>query len=287
MKLIDNNNIQIGVFASNEDSNLQEHQMRLEKIKNELLKYGLTSNQAKVFIYLGKHGPKSGPEVSKSLNIIRTEAYQILHALEGKGIITAKFSSPTKYAALPFEQAISALINTEKEKINTLAKEEDSLTELWKKIPSFTVETNEMENERLQMLEGAAPIYSKIRSMIKNAEKQIIILGSEKDIARFHYADIFETISDSLTDVRMILSPSTALPDFLDRFDKKKIRLMSIEKTGNRCFIIKDNNEAILSLRNATHNSDSVFAIWSNSKSLTDSIRTLFDYSWDSSKTCH
>ncbi|HYL66531.1 MAG TPA: helix-turn-helix domain-containing protein [Nitrosopumilaceae archaeon] len=286
MKLIDNN-IQIGVFASaDDDSNLQEHQMRLEKIKNELLKYGLTSNQAKVFIFLGKHGPKSGPEVSKSLNIIRTEAYQILHALEGKGIITAKFSSPTKYVPLPFEQAISSLINTEKEKINTLAKEEDNLTELWKKIPAYTVETNEIENERLQMLEGAAPIYSKIKSMIKNAEKRITILGSEKDIARFHYADIFETISDSLTDVRIILSPSTALPNFLARFDKKKIRLMSVEKTGNRCFIIKDDNEAILFLRNATHNSDNVFAIWSNSKSLTDSIRTLFDYSWASSKIC-
>jgi sugar-specific transcriptional regulator TrmB len=285
MKLIDNN-IQIGVFVPEEDSNLNEHQMRLEKIKNELLKYGLTPNQAKVFIYLGKHGSKSGPEVSKSLNIIRTEAYQILHALEGKGIITAKFSSPTKYVALPFEQAISALINTEKEKINTLAREEGNLTELWKKIPASTVETNEIENERLQMLEGAAPIYSKIKNMIKNAEKRIIILGSEKDIARFHYADIFEMISNSLTDVRIILSPSTALPNFLDRFDKKKIRLMSVVKDNNRCFIIKDNDEAILFLRNATHNSDNVFAIWSNSKSLTDSIRTLFDYSWASSKIC-
>ena len=69
--------------------------------------------------------------------------------------------------------------------------------------------------------------------------------------------------------------------------DKKKIRLIPKEKNDNKCFVIKDNNEVILILRNATHPSHNVFAIWSDSKSLIDSIQQLFDYSWDASEVSY
>jgi sugar-specific transcriptional regulator TrmB len=273
-----------GIYMAKEDSMLYEYKVVLEKIKKELTKFGLSQNQAKVFTYLGKYGPQSAPEISKSLGIVRTEAYAILYSLQGRGIVTAKFSSPTKYMALPFEEAISTLINAEKEKINRLTEQEKDLAELWKNMPASAIETNDVKTERLQMMEGSSQIYSKMKNMINNAKDQIILLGSERDIARFYHADITTMISNSLTNVRVILSPATTVPDFLYGFDKKKIRLMPTEKSNTRCFIIKDNDEVILFLRNATHRSDDVFAIWSDSKSLIDSIHKLFDYSWESSK---
>ena len=273
-----------GIYMAKEDSMLYEYKIILEKIKKELTKFGLSQNQAKVFTYLGKYGPQSAPAISKSLGIVRTEAYAILYSLQGRGIVTARFSSPTKYMALPFEEAISTLINTEKEKINRLTEQEKDLAELWKNMPASAIETNDVKTERLQMMEGSSQIYSKMKNMINNARDQIIILGSERDIARFYHADITAMISNSLANVRIILSPATIVPDFLYGFDKKKIRLMPTEKNNTRCFIIKDNDEVILFLRNATHRSDDVFAIWSDSKSLIDSIHKLFDYSWESSK---
>jgi HTH-type transcriptional regulator, sugar sensing transcriptional regulator len=276
--------VQFGMFAPYDGTNLYEYKLKIERVREELTKFGLSSNQAKVYMYLGKYGPKSAPEVFRSLDLPRTETYYILNILQSRGIVTAECSSPTKYAAFPLDQAIAALINTEKEKLNLLAQQEKDISQLWDEIPPFAIDTNESETERLQMMEGAGQIYSKIKSMIKNAEEEVYMFGSEKDIFRFYHSDIIEMVLNSSVDTKMILSPASEVPDFLDRLDKKKIRLKSAEKSSNRCFIIKDNDEVVLFLRNATHPLQNVFAIWSNSRSLIDSIRQLFDYSWDSAK---
>ena len=66
MKQIDTES-QIEVFAAGKDSSLYEYKIKLDKIKNELVKFGLTQNQSKVYVYLGKYGAKTAPEVVKSL----------------------------------------------------------------------------------------------------------------------------------------------------------------------------------------------------------------------------
>ncbi|NHI02671.1 hypothetical protein DYY67_0710 [Candidatus Nitrosotalea sp. TS] len=279
---------QIRIFTADEDSSLYEYKVKLEKVKKEMIKFGLTHNQAKIYIYLGKYGAKTAPEVVKSLGMPRTETYFILNTLQSKGIVTAEFSSPTRYVALPIEQAISTLINTEKENLNILAKQEKSVTEMWKEIPTFAIETTELKQDRLQTMEGTGQIYSKIKDMIKTAREQIIVFGSEKDISRFYHSEIIEMMfNQPLIDARIIISPALKIPDFLSEFDKKKIKLMSDEENDNQCFVIKDRDEIMLFLRNATHPSHNVFAMWSDSKSLNEPLLRLFEYSWERSHVCY
>jgi len=286
MKQIDTES-QIEVFAAGKDSSLYEYKVKLEKIKNELVKFGLTQNQSKVYVYLGKYGSKTAPEVVKSLGMPRTETYFILNTLQNKGIVTAEFSSPTKYTALPIEQAISTLINTEKENLDILARQEKEVAELWKEVPTFAVETTEIKQDRLQTMEGTGQIHSKIKEMIRTAREQIIIFGSDKDISRFYHSEIIEMAFNSLIDARIIVSPALRMPDFLNEFDNKKIRVIPDEQNNNQCFVIKDSDEIVLFLRNATHPSHNVFAMWSNSKSLNEPLRKLFEYSWESSQSCY
>lgn len=279
---------QIRIFTADEDSSLYEYKVKLEKIKKEMVKFGLTHNQAKIYIYLGKYGAKTAPEVVKSLGMPRTETYFILNTLQSKGIVTAEFSSPTRYVALPIEQAISTLINTEKENLNILAKQEKSVTEMWKEIPAFAIETTELKQDRLQTMEGTGQIYSKIKDMIKTAREQIIVFGSEKDISRFYHSEIIEMMfNQPLIDARIIISPALRIPDFLSELDKKKIKMMSDEENDNQCFVIKDRDEIMLFLRNATHPSHNVFAMWSDSKSLNEPLLRLFEYSWERSHVCY
>lgn len=279
--------LQIGVFSSEKDSSLYEYRMKIERVRDELLKFGLSGNQAKVFIYLGKYGPKSAPEIFKSLGLPRTETYYILNVLQSRGIITAECSFPTKYFALPIEQAISTLINVEQEKLNMIAKEERNITQLWKEIPTFAVETNDPKSERLQMMEGAGQIHARIKDMIKTAKEQVIIFGNASDLSRFYHADILETLPNAIFDIKLTVSCAAQAPDFLDEFDKKKIRLAIAEKNNNRCYVIKDNNEVMLFLRNSTHASHNTFAIWTDSKSIIDSMSELFNYSWDLAEKCY
>jgi len=279
-------NSQLNLFDSDSGTALSEYKTRLERLKLELLKFGLSPNQAKVYIYLGKYGAKSAPEVCKSLSLPRTETYTILNALQNRGIVNAEFSSPTRYSALPIEKTISAMVTAEQEKLDTLAKQEVELAELWHEIPAFIVETNETKTEKLQMIPGSAQIHTKIKEMIQNSKEEILMFGTETDLSRFYHSDIIEILSNSTLDVKIIISPSKQVPHFVDVMARKRVKILPDNKKNNQCFVIKDHDEILLFLRNATHPSHNVFALWADSKSLIDSMHTLFGYSWESAEGC-
>ena len=69
----------ISLFDNDFDTELYKHKITLEKIRNELINFGLTSNQSKVFIYLGKYGSKTASEISKALQTPRTETYHLVN----------------------------------------------------------------------------------------------------------------------------------------------------------------------------------------------------------------
>ncbi len=79
---IGNNNMKEGsqqtIFDSMEESSLHNYKLSADELKQELVKFDLTANQSKVYIFLGKYGSKTAAEVCKALKIARTETYQLL-----------------------------------------------------------------------------------------------------------------------------------------------------------------------------------------------------------------
>ena len=72
------------IFDSMEESTLHNYKLSADELKQELVKFDLTANQSKVYIFLGKYGSKTAPEVCKALKIARTESYQLLASLQKK-----------------------------------------------------------------------------------------------------------------------------------------------------------------------------------------------------------
>ncbi len=269
------------IFESEPGSHLYQERVCLEKIQNMFLKFGLTPNQAKVYIYLAKVGAKPASEIIKALQLPRTEAYFILSKLQSRGIVNGTLSSPMIYATLPLEQTILSMINAEKEKINMLANQAEEILGLWKQIPTSALETNKIVSEKMQTLHGQPQIFSKLLNMITSARKEILVLGSVKDHSKFYHSEILGKLANSVLDVKIIISPAKTIPSFAKAIDKKKIRLLQESPKDNQCFVIKDREEVLMFLRNTTYPSGDTFAIWSDSKALVDSIHSLFDYSWN------
>src|SRR3989344_3948945 len=121
---------------------LEEDMFELDSPINELnrllIKYDLTPNQAKVYLYLSKIGIKTASEVSKSLKIPRTETYHLLSTLQQKGIIFSVFGKPTKFNAVGIDESIVILVNNEKNRIKELETGKESIIKLWKTIPKYT-----------------------------------------------------------------------------------------------------------------------------------------------------
>ena len=276
---------QTSVFDSEPDSRMYEYKLSVEKVQTELLQYGLTSNQSKVFIYLGKYGAKTAPEVCKALKLPRTESYHLLSALQNKGIVLATFQHPIQFTALPLDKAIWILVNSEKERVKSLEQMEKGLSELWDDIPTFDVIQEEIE-EKFQMLQGSNQIHSKITEMTDSYDDEFLILGSEKDYLKLYHGDFLESFVKSKQDFRLLSACSDKTTYIFDDLDRKNVKKLNKDIENHLCFIVKDNKEMLFFTKNA-NSPDELFAMWTNSKSMVYSMKLLFESLWVNSKTTH
>jgi sugar-specific transcriptional regulator TrmB len=275
-----NSTEQINLFDNESDTAMYKHKLVLEKIKNELINFGLTKSQAKVFIYLGKYGSKTASEIAKALQLPRTETYHLVNSLQNMGLVVSELSHPTKYAAMDMGEAVATLVKQEQDRIDVLADKEESLSEMWKEIPFFAVETDESKSEKMQLLHGNGPITNKIKDMVGTSSEEIKIYGSVPDLLRMYHSDVFDWVENAPTDLKMVVSPLNQTPEFLTEINSDSIRAIS-SNSENKCFIVNDKKEVLIFMRNATHPTRQVFAWWSDSETLVDMMSSLFELSWE------
>ena len=271
---------QISLFDNESDTAMYKHKITLDKIRNELINFGLTKSQAKVFIYLGKYGSKTASEIAKALQLPRTETYHLVNSLQNIGLVLAELAHPTKYSAMEMKEAVATLIKQEQERLDNLANKEESISEMWKEIPFFAVETDESKSEKMQLLHGSGPITNKIKDMINSSTDDFRIYGSVSDLLRMYHSDVLDWVESSPTNLKMIVSPLNKTPEFLSELDSSKVKAIP-SNTENKCFIVNDAKEVLIFMRNATHPSRETFAWWSDSETLVDMMSSLFDISWE------
>jgi len=85
----------------------------ITELNRMLVRYDMTPNQSKVYLFLSKVGIKTASEVSKTLRIPRTETYHLLSTLQQKGIIFSIFGKPTKFNSVGMEESLEILVNNE------------------------------------------------------------------------------------------------------------------------------------------------------------------------------
>ena len=275
-----NSESQMSLFDNESDTAMYKHKLTLEKIKNELIDFGLTKSQAKVFIYLGKYGSKTASEIAKALQLPRTETYHLVNSLQNMGLVVAELCHPTKYTAMDMREAVATLVKQEQDRIDTLANKEESLSTMWKEIPFFAVETDESKSEKMQLLHGNGPITNKIKEMVGSSSEDLKIYGSVSDLLRMYHSDVFDWVEEAPTNLKMIVSPLNNTPEFLSEMSSESIRAMP-SNSENKCFIVNDKKEVLIFMRNATHPTRQVFAWWSDSETLVDMMSSLFELSWE------
>jgi len=253
---------------------------KYQDIKEELLKFGLTSNQVKVFFYLGKFGSKTAIEISKNLVMPRTETYHLLSALQSKGIVSASFDHPTQFSGISLNKAITALINAESERLNSLKNSQPILTKLWDKIPTVNSGEEDEIEEKFQVIKGGNQVNSKITDMISRTEDEFIILGCEKDFMKFYHANFLEVFENTSNNFKFLSSTSDKGWYIFDELDKLKVKRLSSSVKDNLCFLIRDHDEILIFVKNSQIDNKDTTALWTNSESIIYSNILLFNNLW-------
>ena len=152
-----------------------DHKESMKKINENLVQYGLTPNQSKVYLYLTKTGEKTASAISKNLNIPRTESYHLLNSLEQKGIIFSIFGKPTKFNSVSIEEALTIIIDSEKKRISDLELKKAKILTLWETVPKYVDESDNADGNKFQILQGRNSILVKMDRMVKTAEKEVLV----------------------------------------------------------------------------------------------------------------
>ena len=276
---------QTTIFENDPDSSSYEHKQSLDQLQSQFSKFGLTANQCKVYIFLGKYGSKTAPEVCRALKLPRTETYHLLTTLQNKGVVSATFQHPIKFAALPLSNAIKSMLNTEKERVKKLENQEQELTKIWESIPNFHNEPEAAKEDKFQMLQGENQIYGKINYMIINTKKDFQIIGGEKDFLKFYHANFLEPLDKSELDLQILTNSSDRTLYVFDEIDRTNVKKIPSSAKGNICFVIKDNEEVLFFMKNSESGKENITAMWTNSEAMIYSKKLLFDLLWSKSKS--
>ena len=255
-----------------------ESDNHINDLNRLLIKYDLTPNQAKVYLYLSKIGIKTASEISKSLRIPRTETYHLLSTLQQKGIIFSVFGKPTKFNAVGIDDSIAILVNNEKNRINELETGKESIIKLWKTIPKYVENNEKLEDNKFQTLQGRNSILVKLEQMIKKSSENILVLGTESNFKEFYQTDFTNLLTKTKSELRILTDYSNKDRHVFEDITSEKIKKLDDKNREDFCFIIKDDNEVIFFISNSELKD--MIAIWTDSKTFVTTLRSLFSLIW-------
>ncbi len=251
-------------------------------IKTELVKrikeyFNLNIYETKVWLALLSKGIASAKEVADLSGVPRSRTYDVLESLEKRGFAITKLGKPVKYISVKPTEVI------EKMKSETLqdAHERVKLLGNLKETQEYT-DLQTLHNAGISpikptditgSLKGRNNLLSKIRDLVENVERELIICTSVTDFedkSRVLLPAV-EKLLNSDIKVKLMLSGDH------ERFRKTftRLNIKPLPSNTPARFFIADKEEAIFML--TPENSEEDMGVWLNSGFFSDSIASLLD----------
>lgn len=171
-----------------------------------LVLFGLTRQEATIYLTLYSEGELSGYEAAKLTGISRSNAYSALAGLVDKGAAYVIEGAATKYIHVPVEEFTGNVINHLKDARNSL---------------SDTMPSKKINDEGYITISGETNIINKLKNLLENAEERVY-LSLSKSIVNIIQEDLMKLVKDGIK-VVLITDENIQIPGikvyFADRSD--------------------------------------------------------------------
>lgn len=260
----------------------------LQKNANELVVYGLTITQAKVYITLMALGVASVSEIASLSKIRREEIYRALPILERHGIVIRKLKTPMRFSAIPPEKAIQLLTKAKlevmKEKINSLGEQQSKLVH---ELEAMELPMQQ-EDKSIEVIPGKNGTLMKLIEMTQNAKHQIDVVTSLEEL-KVAYINRSEKLQKRLMEtvkIRVIIKT--------EKLDTLTKNIITTSKAFNNPIELKqvqdppfnlimiDDEEAMWGEFQPI-DEDAATYLWTNDPIQIGILRTSFEKLWDNS----
>ena len=239
--------------------------------------FELNIYETKVWLALLSKGISSAGEIAEMSGVPRSRTYDVLESLEKQGFAIAKIGKPVKYIAVRPEVVIEKLkrnisYNAD-ERVKTLSNLKD--TKEYKELQELHNSGSSpiKQNDLSGIIRGRLNLYSHIREMLENSEKECMICMPALDLESKSriFSGLFERLKKSGVSVTMALHGTDA--DIKRVADKFKVKPEKIELSAK--FFISDRKQVLFIISGA-HEEEEV-GIWLNSEFFSSSLSFLFE----------
>jgi HTH-type transcriptional regulator, sugar sensing transcriptional regulator len=258
-----------------------EYQVKaLRDINTALIRFKLSKNEVKVYLYLARYGAQKAQKIAESLGVHRTEAYKILRTLENDGVIYRVLERPMKFTAVPFEKVLDTEIEQRRQRIHQLEKKKEELLHLWKLLPKAS--ETETEKETLQVLEGKRQISARISELLKQSNQKLEAVVTDRHLIWIYNSSFFDELEAMSKkreiDVKILTEYSTTSTFVLEQVDLSNCDFAFLHLKQQPSFILSDVGTLILLMEK----DDKFYAMETNYDSMFKSYGNLFDLLWKS-----
>ncbi len=150
--------------------------------------FGLNLYEVRIWTALLSRGVSTAGELSDIGNVPRSRAYDVLESLEKKGFVVMKLGKPIKYLAVNPNEVVERVKKFVREQADNKVKRIDTL-----KGTDVLNELNLLHKTGIEFVEpsdlsgairGRHNLYVHLETMIKRAQKSVVIMTTGKGILR-------------------------------------------------------------------------------------------------------
>jgi len=279
---------------------LAEKELDEMKLAGELVNFGITEQEADLFVLLSKirQGGRewiAASEIYKIANKDRVRIYQLLQRLLKLGLVETSFSRPKKYSVASPQTAIRRLMAIHEMHLTELSHLEKEVIDSLLRISPLNVDSREKSEQKerpdIIYLHGLPNVQAELRRIMENQNLDLII----NDESYNHIINTVNYLSRKPKSARVIVATSeTTVKRRIQRTKSKRLKIASFAEqlptlilTDNHCaflfYSVRQYRPRPLSQpKSASSVSDAVVV---ESRRYVNQMHRLFDSFWASVNT--
>jgi len=247
--------------------------------------FGLNLYEVKIWTALLSRGVSTAGELSDIGDVPRSRAYDVLESLEKKGFVVMKLGKPIKYITIDPKEVVERV----KKQIQQQA--DDNILKLKElKDTNVSQELEQLYKQGIEFIEptdlagavrGKHNLYAQLESIVKKAEKSVVIASTSKGIIRKIEALKPTLIKLSKKGVNIRIAAPITKENAAAIKDMKGIAEIRHMDKGDARFCIVDGKEMMFMIMNdeEVHPSYDI-GIWVNTPFFANTLESLFNNNW-------
>ena len=255
---------------------------------NKLKDFGLNTYESKLWTALLSRGISTAGELSDIAGVPRSRSYDVLESLEKKGFIIMKIGKPIKYITI----SPSEVLERVKKKIRDDSDNQLKVLNVIKE-SNILQELNLLHNQGVEVIDptelsgsikGRNNLYNHLESMIKNAEKSIVIMTTASGIIR--KAEVLKNALEKAKRKGVKIKIAAPITKETIKSIQELSKYAEIKNTKERArFCVIDSKEvAFMLLDDEKVHSSYDCCVWVNTRLFAKTLENFFNTSWSKLK---